>query len=155
MVLQNCELIARKPMNGQKNMVTAQGRTDLNQNTGTSIQKCGIIASSDLAPVKSSFPSYLGRPWKEYSRTVVMQSYIGDHIDPAGWSIWRGDFVLKTLYYGEYSNRGTGAGTSKRVSWPGYHAITNPAEARKFTVAELIQGGEWLKSAGVAYTEGL
>ncbi|XP_043707374.1 pectinesterase-like [Telopea speciosissima] len=154
-VFQNCKLVARKPMSGQQNMVTAQGRLDPNQNTGTSIQNCQIIASSDLAPVKSSFPSYLGRPWKEYSRTVVMQSYIGDHIAPQGWALWSGDFALKTLYYGEYSNSGPGAGTSKRVNWAGYHIITNAAEASKFTVSSLIQGGAWLKSTGVTYTEGL
>ncbi|KAJ7967650.1 Pectinesterase [Quillaja saponaria] len=154
-VFQNCKLVARKPMTGQNNMVTAQGRTDPNQNTGTSIQKCNIIASSDLEPVKGSVRTYLGRPWKEYSRTVVMQSTIGNHVDPSGWSIWSGDFALKTLYYGEYMNNGPGAGTSKRVKWAGYHVITNAAEAKKFTVAELIQGGVWLKSTGVTFTEGL
>ncbi|EXB88454.1 Pectinesterase/pectinesterase inhibitor [Morus notabilis] len=154
-VFQNCKLVARKGMSGQKNMVTAQGRTDPNQNTGTSIQKCEISASSDLEPVKASYKSYLGRPWKEYSRTVVMQSTIGDLIDPAGWAEWDKDFALKTLYYGEYANQGPGAGTSKRVNWAGYHVITSPSEAQKFTVAELIQGGYWLKNSGVAYTEGL
>ncbi|XP_050288672.1 pectinesterase [Quercus robur] len=154
-VFQNCKLVARKPMSGQADMVTAQGRTDPNQATGTSIQNCDIIASPDLEPVKGSVRSYLGRPWKEYSRTVVMQSYIGDHIDPTGWSVWDKDFALKTLYYGEYNNKGPRAGTSKRVKWPGYHVITSAKEAKKFTVAELIQGGTWLKSTGVAYTEGL
>ncbi|KAM3749372.1 hypothetical protein ACB098_05G179500 [Castanea mollissima] len=154
-VFQNCKLVARKPMSGQANMVTAQGRTDPNQATGTSIQSCDIIASPDLEPIKGSIRSYLGRPWKEYSRTVVMQSYISDHIDPTGWSVWDKDFALKTLYYGEYNNKGPGAGTSKRVKWSGYHVITSAKEAKKFTVAELIQGGTWLKSTGVAYTEGL
>ncbi|MBA0598266.1 pectinesterase [Gossypium raimondii] len=154
-VFQNCKLVVRKPMDKQSNMVTAQGRIDPNQNTGTSIQSCNIIASSDLEPVKGSFKSYLGRPWKEYSRTVVMQSHIGDHIDPSGWSVWNGDFALKTLYYGEYVNKGPGAGTSKRVKWPGYHVITSAEEAKKFTVAGLIQGGSWLKPTGVIFTEGL
>ncbi|XP_057498614.1 pectinesterase-like [Actinidia eriantha] len=154
-VLQNCKIVARKPMSSQSNMVTAQGREDPNQNTGTSIQKCNVIASSDLEPVKGSIKTYLGRPWKKYSRTVFMQSYIGDHIDPTGWSVWSGDFALKTLYYGEYMNNGPGAGTSKRVKWPGYRVITSAAEAMKFTVAQLIQGGVWLKSTGVTYTEGL
>ncbi|XP_075666934.1 pectinesterase-like [Castanea sativa] len=154
-VFQNCKLVARKPMSGQTNMVTAQGRTDPNQATGTSIQNCDIIASPFLLPLKGSTRSYLGRPWKEYSRTVVMQSYIGDHIDPTGWSMWDKDFALKTLYYGEYNNKGPGAGTSKRVTWSGYHVITSAEEAKKLTVAELIQGGTWLKSTGVAYTEGL
>jgi len=154
-VFQNCQLVSVKPMKGQGNMVTAQGRTDPNQNTGTSIQKCKIIASPDLEPVKATVRSYLGRPWKEYSRTVVMQSQIGDHINPAGWSAWEGDFALKTLYYGEYMNNGPGAGTSKRVNWAGYHVITQASEAQKFTVRNLIQGGSWLQSSGVSFTEGL
>ncbi|KAF3672484.1 Pectinesterase 2.1 [Capsicum annuum] len=154
-VFQKCKLVARKPDKNQKNMVTAQGRTDPNQATGTSIQFCDIIASPDLEPVENEFKTYLGRPWKEYSRTVVMQSYLGSLIDPAGWAEWNGDFALKTLYYGEYMNNGPGAGTSKRVKWPGYHVLTNPAEAMPFTVGELIQGGSWLSSTGVAYVEGL
>ncbi|KAF3451680.1 hypothetical protein FNV43_RR07776 [Rhamnella rubrinervis] len=156
-VFQSCKLVARKPMKGQNNMVTAQGRADKNQSSGTSIQRCEVTASSDLVPVKTSVRSYLGRPWKAYSRTVVMQSYIGDHIDPAGWSIWNDTTLsyLDTLYYGEYLNRGPGAGLSKRVKWHGYHKIDNPAEAQHFTVAELIQGGTWLKDTGVSYVEGL
>ncbi|XP_073127597.1 pectinesterase-like [Henckelia pumila] len=154
-VFQKCKLAARKPMANQQNMVTAQGRTDPNQSTGTSIQDCEIVASNDLQPVQSSFRSYLGRPWKEYSRTVVMQSNISSVIDPAGWAEWSGDFALNTLYYGEYMNQGPGAGTSKRVKWPGYHVLNDSAEAMKFTVKELIQGGDWLSSTGVAYTEGL
>lgn len=155
MVIQNSKIIARKPMNGQGNMCTAQGRIDPNQNTGISIQNCDVIPSSDLGPVKGSIKTYLGRPWKAYSRTVYMESFIDDHINPAGWAEWDGQFALNTLYYGEYANRGPGAGTGSRVKWGGYHVIKNPAEAMKFTVAELIQGGVWLKSSGVAFTEGL
>lgn len=154
-VFQKCKLVARKPMSNQNNMVTAQGREDRNQNTGTSIQQCYIIPSTDLKPVIGSIKTYLGRPWKQYSRTVVMQSLLSNHIDPSGWSPWDGDFALKTLYYGEYMNTGPGAGTSKRVKWPGYHVITRASDAMKFTVAQLIQGGAWLKNTGVAFTEGL
>ncbi|CAL5408420.1 unnamed protein product [Camellia sinensis] len=154
-VFQNCKIVGRKPMSGQFNTITAQGRTDPNQNTGTSIQSCNVITSSDLEPVKGTIKSYLGRPWKAYARTVFMESYIGDYIDPTGWSVWSGDFALSTLYYGEYMNNGPGAGTSKRVTWAGYHVITSATEATKFTVAQLIQGGSWLKSTGVTYTEGL
>jgi len=154
-VFQNCDLIARKPMDKQQNLMTAQGREDPNQNTGTSIQSCRVIASSDLQPVKKTFPTYLGRPWKAYSRSVFMQSYIDDHVDPKGWLEWDGDFALKTLFYGDYQNKGPGAGTSGRVKWPGYHVITDPNVAKSFTVAVLIQGGSWLKGTGVAFTEGL
>lgn len=154
-VFQNSKLVARKPMTGQKNTITAQGRDDPNDSSATSIQNCDIVPSSDLKPVKGITKSYLGRPWKNFSRTVVMQSNIDNHIDSKGWLEWDRDFALSTLYYGEYQNRGPGAGTSNRVTWLGYHNITSPIEASKFTVASLIQGGAWLKSTGVSYTEWL
>nr|CAD29733.1 pectin methylesterase [Sesbania rostrata] len=156
-VFQKCKLVARKPMNNQKNMVTAQGREDPNQNTGTSIQQCDVTPSSDLKPVVGSIKTFLGRPWKKFSRTVVLQSFVDNHIDPTGWAEWDAqskDF-LNTLYYGEYMNNGPGAGTSKRVNWPGYHVITSAAEASKFTVRQLIQGNVWLKNTGVNFIEGL
>ncbi|CAL0332099.1 unnamed protein product [Lupinus luteus] len=156
-VFQNSKLVARKPLSNQNNMVTAQGRVDPNQNTGTSIQKCQLTPSSDLKPVVGSIKTYLGRPWKKYSRTVVLQSTIDSHVDPSGWAEWDAaskDF-LDTLYYGEYLNSGAGAGTSKRVKWKGYHVITNAAEASKFTVKQLIQGDVWLKNTGVTFIEGL
>ncbi|KAK2403569.1 putative pectinesterase/pectinesterase inhibitor [Trifolium repens] len=49
-VLQNCNIYPRLPLNGQFNSITAQGRTDPNQNTGTSIQNATIKAADDLAP---------------------------------------------------------------------------------------------------------
>ncbi|KAJ1381605.1 Pectinesterase, catalytic, partial [Sesbania bispinosa] len=140
-VFQKCKLVARKPMDNQKNMITAQGRIDPNQNTGTSIQQCDLTPSSDLKPVVGSIKTYLGRPWKNFSRTVVMQSFLSTHIDPTGWAEWDAEHkdYLKTLYYGEYMNKGPGAGISKRVNWPGYHVIKSATEASKFTVTQLIQ----------------
>ncbi|BAU00809.1 hypothetical protein VIGAN_10244100 [Vigna angularis var. angularis] len=156
-VFQNCTLEARKPMKGQKNMVTAQSRTDPNQNTGISIQQCNISPSEDLRPEIKSFKTYLGRPWQNFSRTVVMQSFLDKHIDPEGWSEWddKHKSYLETLYYGEYMNRGPGAGTGGRVNWTGYHIIKSAAVANQFTVKNLIQGDVWLKNSGVNFIEGL
>ncbi|KAJ4717701.1 Pectinesterase [Melia azedarach] len=154
-VLQNCDIHARRPNSGQKNMVTAQGRTDGNQNTGIVIQKCRIGATSDLLPVKGNFPTYLGRPWKEFSRTVIMQSTISDVIHPAGWHEWNGNFALNTLYYGEYQNTGAGAGTSGRVKWKGYRVITSAAEAQGFAPGRFIAGSSWLGSTGFPFALGL
>ncbi|KAK4480604.1 hypothetical protein RD792_013682 [Penstemon davidsonii] len=123
-VLQNCMIYARRPMSNQKNTITAQGRTDPNQNTGISIHNSRVMASADLVPVLGSFQSFLGRPWKQYSRTVFMQTYLGSLVDPAGWLEWDGNFALNTLYYGEYRNFGLGSATGQRVRWrgvPGYN----------------------------------
>ncbi|XP_027162128.1 probable pectinesterase/pectinesterase inhibitor 34 [Coffea eugenioides] len=154
-VFQNCTLNARKPMNLQKNTVTAQNRKDPNQNTGISVHACRILATPDLEASKGSFQTYLGRPWKLYSRTVFMLSYMGDHIHPRGFLEWNATFALDTLYYGEYMNYGPGAALGQRVKWPGYRVITTPAEASKFTVAQFIFGSSWLPSTGVAFMAGL
>lgn len=154
-VFQNCSIYARKPMASQKNTITAQNRKDPNQNTGMSIHACRILAAPDLVPVKSSYPTYLGRPWKLYSRVVYMLSYMGDHIEPRGWLEWNTTFALDTLYYGEYMNYGPGGAVGQRVKWPGYRVITSTVEATKFTVAEFIYGSSWLPSTGVAFLGGL
>ncbi|GER35052.1 plant invertase/pectin methylesterase inhibitor [Striga asiatica] len=154
-VLQNCMILPRRPMNGQQIAVTAQGRTDPNQNTGISIHNSRVVPAADLAPVVGSVRVYLGRPWKEYSRTVFMQTYLGSFIDPAGWLEWDGNFALNTLYYGEYRNTGPGSGTARRVRWRGYRVITSPAEAGRFTVGSFIAGRSWLPATGVPFTAGL
>ncbi|XP_022715373.1 pectinesterase-like [Durio zibethinus] len=154
-VLQNCDIHARRPNSGQKNMVTAQGRTDPNQNTGIVIQKCRIGATSDLQSVRSNFATYLGRPWKEYSRTVIIQTSITDVIHSAGWHEWSGSFALKTLFYGEYQNTGAGAGTSGRVKWEGFKVITSVSEAQAYTPGRFIAGGSWLSATGFPFALGL
>lgn len=154
-VFQKCNLYARQPDPNQKNLFTAQGRDDPNQNTGISILECKIAAGSELIPNQTMFKSYLGRPWREYSRTVIMRSYIGDLIDPVGWLAWSGDFGLSTLYYGEYMNRGPGSNVTGRVTWPGYKVIVNSTEAEQFTVGSFIGGGDWLNATGVPYYLGL
>ncbi|KAI4354838.1 hypothetical protein L6164_003670 [Bauhinia variegata] len=153
-VFQNCNIFARNPPN-KVNTITAQGRTDPNQNTGISIHNSKVTAASDLKPVQSSVKTYLGRPWKQYSRTVFMKTYLDSLVNSAGWLEWSGNFALNTLYYGEYMNTGPGSSTSNRVKWSGYHVITSASEASKFTVGNFIAGNSWLPSTSVAFTSGL
>lgn len=63
-----------------------------------------------------------------------MQSYISNHVDLTGWLEWDRDFVLKTLYYGLYTNGGPGAGMCRWVKWPGYHVMADANLAKKFSV---------------------
>ncbi|XP_010558233.1 PREDICTED: probable pectinesterase/pectinesterase inhibitor 47 isoform X1 [Tarenaya hassleriana] len=153
-VFQNCNLYARKPMDKQKNAFTAQGRTDPNQNTGISIQNCTIQAAADLAADQNSTWTFLGRPWKPYSRTVYMQSYISDVVHPLGWLEWNGTVGLDTLYYGEYENFGPGSNTGSRVQWPGY-SLMNLTQALNFTVYNLTVGDTWLPQTDIPFYGGL
>ncbi|KAE9589579.1 putative pectinesterase [Lupinus albus] len=156
-VFQDCYIYPRLPMRNQFNAITAQGRTDPNQNTGISIQNCYIVASYELGDATNNYnkmKTYLGRPWKEYSRTVYMETFIDKLIDPKGWMEWSGNFGLSTLYYAEFSNWGPGSNTSKRVTWEGYHLI-NGNDAHSFTVYKFIRGDRWLPRTGVPFKAGL
>ncbi|XP_050138425.1 probable pectinesterase/pectinesterase inhibitor 41 [Malus sylvestris] len=153
-VFQNCNIYPRLPMSGQFNAVTAQGRTDPNQNTGTLIHNCTIRAADDLALSDGGTKTYLGRPWKEYSRTIYMQSFMDGLIDQDGWHEWDGDFALSTLYYAEYDSSGPGSDTKSRVAWAGYHVI-DASDASNFTVSNFLLGDAWLPQTGVPFSGGL
>lgn len=154
-VIQNSVIVVRKPMNNQQNTVTAQGRSDKHETTGLVLQNCQIVAEHKLYPERTKVPSYLGRPWKEYSRAIIMESEIGDVIQPAGWLPWTGDLYLKTLYFAEYGNRGPGAKTDQRVKWQGFHVLNNKNDVLQFTVGPFIQGQQWLNNSRGPATMGL
>lgn len=154
-VFQNCQILARKGLPNQKNTITAHGRDDPFEATGFSIQFCNISGEPDLLASLNSTSTYLGRPWKLYSRTVFMQSYMSNAIRPEGWLEWNEDFALDTLFYGEYMNYGPGAGIGSRVKWPGFHVLNDSAQVNNFTVAQFILGNLWLPYTGVKYTAGL
>ncbi|CAN8237274.1 unnamed protein product [Cochlearia groenlandica] len=153
-VFQNCKIYARKPMAHQKNAVTAHGRTDPNQKTGISIINCTIGAAPDLAADPNSTMTFLGRPWKPYSRTVYIQSYMSDVVQPVGWLEWDGTTGLDTISYGEYNNFGPGANTSMRVQWSGY-SLLNLAQAMNFTVYNFTMGDTWLPYTDIPFYGGL
>ncbi|GLT61207.1 hypothetical protein SLA2020_339290 [Shorea laevis] len=153
-VFQGCNIVARMPLHGQFTVITAQSRDTLDEDTGISIQNCTIVPTDDLYTNSNRVKSYLGRPWRVFSRTVYLDSYIADFIDPTGWTQWSDEQALDTLYYGEYDNYGPGSSTDGRVTWPGYH-VMDYYDASNFTVSEFITGDAWLDSTSFPYDDGI
>ncbi|KAG6782322.1 hypothetical protein POTOM_011720 [Populus tomentosa] len=150
-VFQNCNIQPRQPLTNQFNTITAQGKKDPNQNTGISIQKCKFSALDNVTA-----PTYLGRPWKDYSTTVIMQSDIGSFLKPSGWISWvSGVDPPATIFYAEYQNTGPGAIVDGRVTWDGYKPALTVDEAAKFAVDSFIQGTEWLSPTSVTFQSAL
>ncbi|XP_010443373.1 PREDICTED: probable pectinesterase/pectinesterase inhibitor 60 [Camelina sativa] len=156
-VLQNCIILPRRPLKGQANVITAQGRSDLFQNTGISIHNSMILPASDLKPVVRSVKTYMGRPWMKYSRTVVLRTYIDTVVSPVGWSTWTkgSTYGLDTLFYAEYKNIGPASSTRWRVRWKGFHVLSKASDASAFTVGKFIAGTAWLPRTGIPFTSGL
>ncbi|CAN1200423.1 Putative pectinesterase/pectinesterase inhibitor 28 [Linum perenne] len=151
-VFQNCLFLIRKPLDNQSCVVTAQGRKQRHQPSAIIIQNGTITASSELKsdPNKAKVKSYLGQPVKNFSRTIIMESYIDDVIDPEGWVTWMGTAGTKTCWYGEYGNYGPGANTSRRVTWKGIKNMTL-ARAVDFSPERFIRSDPWVKATGIPY----
>lgn len=78
---------------------------------------------------------YLGRPWREFAKTVFLHCELGEHIKPEGWNDWNkphGHF-----YYGEYDSYGPGASPETRAEFS--HQLTK-AEASEYTMAKVLNG---------------
>ncbi|MFT4007527.1 MAG: pectinesterase family protein, partial [Lacrimispora sp.] len=61
--------------------------------------------------------AYLGRPWREYAKTVLINCYIDDHICKEGWHDWNKDAAHEHAFYGEYGSYGPGAAMERRPDW--------------------------------------
>lgn len=149
-VFHNCSILVRPrpvPSNlSEANPITAHGRLDPGQTTGFVFENCSVDGTKEYMAEFSGNPkmhkAYLGRPWKLYSRTIFMRSYMGPVIQPDGWLPWDGAFALDTLYYGEFENYGAGAGNvSARVPWSNE---IPPQAVGMYSIQNFIEGDQWL-----------
>lgn len=153
-VIQNSLIVVRKGNKGQFNTVTADGNEKgLAMKIGIVIQNCRIVPDRKLAAERLTVESYLGRPWKKFSTTVIMNTEMGDLIRPEGWKIWDGENFHKSCRYVEYNNRGPGANPSRRVNWA--KIARSAAEVNGFTVANWLGPINWIQEANVPVTLGL
>lgn len=51
---------------------------------------------------------YLGRPWRDHAKTMLINCYIGRHIDPEGFHDWNKTHARKTVGYYLYNCFGEG-----------------------------------------------
>uniref|UniRef100_A0A803KLX1 Pectinesterase n=1 Tax=Chenopodium quinoa TaxID=63459 RepID=A0A803KLX1_CHEQI len=145
-ILQNCNLFLRTPITGQQDVITAQGRAEMNDTSGIVIQNCTISTDPKL-PEKTG-------PWKSYSTTIVMESYLDKVINSEGWLPWEGNITtLNNTYYDEYKNRGPGSSTSARIKCPGCKISITPKEAQRWTVRNFIDGTEWIPTGVPFYPD--
>ncbi|MCE3217040.1 hypothetical protein HAX54_010156 [Datura stramonium] len=148
-LFQDCDILVAprivNPENGETNVVTAHGRIEPGQSTGFIFHNCSINGTAQYMKSYYSNPSvhktFLGRPWKEYARTVFLQCRFGDLINPAGWMPWSGEFALNTLYYGEFGNTGAAANAKERVLWS---SQIPPQHVYTYSLQNFIQGDQWI-----------
>tara|TARA_B100000678_G_scaffold5599_2_gene4903 strand:- start:42340 stop:44595 length:2256 start_codon:yes stop_codon:yes gene_type:complete len=103
-LFENCQIHSKSP-----GYVTAAS-TEKDADYGIVFKNCEFTADTEKNSV------YLGRPWRDYAQTVLINCHLGDHIKPEGWHNWNKPQAEKTSFYAEYNSTGEGA-DGKRVKW--------------------------------------
>ncbi len=75
-----------------------------------------IFLNSTITSENTTRGVYLGRPWRDYGRTVFINTKMDAQIRPEGWHHWVSERE-KTAYLAEYGSTGKGASPETRVAW--------------------------------------
>ena len=135
---EDCVLFSQKPGNRVPpespdgeifyGYVTAAS-TPQGQPFGYVFQDCHLISDCPPASV------LLGRPWREWAKTVFLHCKLGEHIHPKGWDDWGKNH--DHFFYAEYDSYGPGANPEGRASFS--HQLT-AEEAAEYTPENVLQG---------------
>lgn len=77
---------------------------------------------------------YLGRPWREWARVVLLDCELGAHIIPAGFDDWQKPLARETCFFAEHGSFGPGA-SGPRAS---FARTLAPEEAAAITYARFL-----------------
>jgi pectinesterase len=110
--------------------LTAQSRVTPDQTTGY------VITNSHITGVGTTFS--LARPWRPYSRVIVMNSDLPRDLDPAAFSMWNKNDTPKA-FYATFNNSGPSINPKSQAHWT--HQLT-AAEAAAFTPNTFLAGSD-------------
>lgn len=126
---EDCEIVCIRRGDRASGYCTAAS-TPEGQQYGYVFHRCRFTGEN--VPEGSFF---LGRPWREYARTILLDCHIGPHIRPEGWDDWgKADFHEKG-FYAEYGCTGPGSDMSARAE---FSRVLTPEEAAAVTYEDFM-----------------
>jgi pectinesterase len=109
-------------------------------------QKHGyVFIDCKLTSTAAAHTVYLGRPWRDYAKTVFINCWMGEHIREEGWHNWDKKHAEKTTYYAEYNSQGPGGNMEKREPWA---KVLTEDELQEYTLENILGSGEKWYSIG-------
>lgn len=79
----------------------------------------------------------LGRPWRPYAHVVYIDTWMDEHIKPAGWHNWGNSANERTAIFAEYNSTGPGANPAARHAWTKQLTV---GEAKQYAIEQLFSG---------------
>jgi pectin methylesterase-like acyl-CoA thioesterase len=139
-VFENCEIHSIPHAPG--GYLTAQSNTRPEQDAGYVFNHCKVTADAGAGDV------YLGRPWREYSTVIFMNTDVETPIVPVGWSDWKSapQPRLPTATYAEFHSTGPGANPTAREH---YAKQLTAEEAKKYETKVYLAGADGWDPAAV------
>ncbi len=80
-------------------------------------QDHGYVFADCRITGEAGVKTYLGRPWREFAKTVFLRTEMSDVVRPAGWHNWNKPPAERTTFYAEFGSTGPGANDEARVAW--------------------------------------
>lgn len=105
-----------------------------------------VFLDCDLTSDARPGTYYLGRPWRDFARTVFIRCRMGAHIRPEGFHDWhKTEAAAHTVYYAEYGSTGPGA---VGLRAPFVRQLTADEAARYIPPAVLAGSDRWQPRRG-------
>ncbi len=80
-------------------------------------QPHGFIFADCKITGETGAKTYLGRPWRDFAKTVFLRTEMSAAVRPEGWDNWKKPHAEQTTFYAEFGSTGPGANPATRVSW--------------------------------------
>ena len=96
-----------------------------------------VFKDCKLTADKAATKIYLGRPWRDFAKTVFINCEMDSHILPEGWNNWGRPETEKSTFFAEFGSKGVGANIQARVKWS--HQLSEK-EAQNYTKEEVFSG---------------
>jgi pectinesterase len=102
-------------------------------------QPFGFVFANCKITGEPGVKTYLGRPWRDFAKTVFLHTEMSDVVRPEGWHNWNKPHAEQTTSYAEFGSSGAGAEAARRAKW------TKPLsadEAAKLTRESVLAGAD-------------
>lgn len=80
-------------------------------------QSHGFVFADCTITGADGVKTYLGRPWRDFAKTLFLRTGMSANVRPEGWHNWNKPQAELTTFCAEFGSTGPGASPATRVAW--------------------------------------